>query len=411
MARSVRFAAAVLFALSSTVLAAPPDRVSTRCHEREIALDSVHSVSVLEGCGATTAGDLLWHLDRIDQVDSILDGHFDRGSAGRGSVVYVMDTGIRADHVEFLRDGTTSIIAGMDVTSALTVGTSRCDSRDKALAPCFDSLDELSASSHGTAVASIIAGARVGVAPEAAVVSVRIMNERGLTTTAAYMQALEAIIGHAWSPDAPPFGTAVVNISGWVLERLGSASSLEGPVVRFAAVERKIREMVAGVDAAGRPDDQGKRFLFVVAANNVDGGCGSNGVVDRFPATIGRDVEGVVTVGGMTYGNTWWKGGCSGGVEVLAPAQAIFSATITAPDHYRGRRPNHRSGTSFAAPVISGIAARLLSDRPHLTPQQLESWIRSTPSRIADPSPAYAEGRVAYVPSLAPWSFARNEPR
>lgn len=409
MARSVRFAAIVLFALSSTVLAASPDSVSTRCHERELSLDTAHSVSILGDCGAHDAGDLLWHLDRIDQVESTLDGRFDRGSAGRGSVVYVMDTGIRADHVEFDRGGATNIIAGVDVTSALSVGTSRCGSADKALAPCFESLDELSSSSHGTAVASIIGGSRVGVAPASSIVSVRMMNERGLTTTAAYMQALEAIIQHAWSPDAPPFGTAVVNISGWVLERLGSTSSGDGVVVRFAAVERKIREMVAGVNAAGRPDPKGKRFLFVVAANNVDGGCGPTGVVDRFPATIGRNVEGVVTVGGMTYGNRWWKGGCSGGVEVLAPAQAIFSATITAPDHYRGRRPDYRSGTSFAAPVIAGIAARLLSDRPHLTPQQLESWIRSTPSRIANPSPAYAWGRVAYVPSLAPRSFASNE--
>jgi subtilisin family serine protease len=88
-------------------------------------------------------------------------------------------------------------------------------------------------------------------------------------------------------------------------------------------------------------------------------------------------------------------------VEVLAPAQSIFSATITAADHYRGRRPNLRSGTSFAAPIIAGIAARLLSDRPDLTPQQLETWITATPSRVYDPSVLLADGRVAYVRSIA----------
>jgi subtilisin family serine protease len=89
-------------------------------------------------------------------------------------------------------------------------------------------------------------------------------------------------------------------------------------------------------------------------------------------------------------------------VEVLAPAQSIFSATITATDQYRGRRPNLRSGTSFAAPIISGIAARLLSDRPDLSPQQLEAWITATPSRVYDPSAAMANGRVAYVRSIVP---------
>ena len=58
-------------------------------------------------------------------------------------------------------------------------------------------------------------------------------------------------------------------------------------------------------------------------------------------------------------------------------------------------------GTSFAAPVIAGIAARMLSDRPTLTPQQLESWITSTPSRIEDTAQAYADGKVAYVRSVA----------
>ncbi|HUP49866.1 MAG TPA: S8 family serine peptidase [Thermoanaerobaculia bacterium] len=410
MARPVRFAAVLLLATSSTVLASPPATVPTRCEERELSLDRHHTVALLEGCGGSDAGDLLWHLDRIDQLDGELDGRFDRGSAGRGSLVYVMDTGIRADHREFEGKEGSRVVAGIDVTAALTAGASSCSSPSRSLAPCYSTFEELFSSSHGTAVASIIGGTHVGVAPEVSLVSVRIMNERGLTTTATYMQALEEIIRHAFLPEAPAVRTAVINISGWVLERL-SAAAFTSPVVRFAAVERKIREMVEGVDAAGKPDPDGKRFLFVVAANNVDGGCGPDGVVDRFPAILGPWIDGVITVGGMTAANTWWDGSCRGAVEVLAPAQGIFSATITGPDHYGGRQPNHRSGTSFAAPIISGIAARLLAERPDLTPAQLETWIRSTPSRIIDPKPAFADGRVAYVPSLAPTPVASHLPR
>ena len=54
------------------------------------------------------------------------------------------------------------------------------------------------------------------------------------------------------------------------------------------------------------------------------------------------------------------------------------------------------------APIIAGIAARLLSDRPDLSPQQLESWITATPSRVYDANASMAQGRVAYVRSIAP---------
>jgi len=120
-------------------------------------------------------------------------------------------------------------------------------------------------------------------------------------------------------------------------------------------------------------------------------------VVDRFPATLGKSIDGLITVGGMTEENTWWPGACHGGLEILAPSQGVFSATITANDHYRGTRPNLRSGTSFAAPIISGIAARLLSENPNLTPAELEAMITSTPSRIAQQASVYADGKVGFV--------------
>jgi subtilisin family serine protease len=383
------------------------EMLSTYCAESEVSLDGLYSVARLDQCGSAMArvgaDPLLWHLDRIDQIGSLIDGQIDRGNGGSGSVIYVMDTGVMASHAEFAtgeKIRASRVIAGYDATGSVEIGRSRCASPDKSVAPCFDRLDELAAASHGTSVASIAAGRKVGVAPLALVVSIRVMNERGLATTRTYLEGLDAIIRHAWDPNSPNTRTAVVNISGWVLERLTNTQS--GEVVSYAAVEQKMRDMIGGIDANGRPDANGKRFLFVVAANNVDGGCGASGVIDRFPAILGTRIEGMITVGGMTMDNTNWSGSCRGGVEVLAPAQQIFSATITAADHYRGRRPNLRSGTSFAAPIIAGIAARLLSDRPDLSPRQLETWITSTPSRVYDATSPMADGRVAYVRSIAP---------
>ena len=394
----VRFAVAVVVAYAVTQ--AHADVISTRCFEREVSLEDSHSIARLEGCGDPGAGALLWHLDRIEQVDSRLDGLADRGNRGAGSVIYVMDTGVMASHSEFTSAAGSRVHAGYDAALSVPIGHSDCTSPNKATDPCFSNIEELAAASHGTSVASIAAGARIGVAPAAFVVSIRVMNERGLATTRTYLEGLEAIVRHAWRGDAPAYRTAVVNISGWVLERLNSRD--RGEVVPYDAVETRMREMIAGVDAAGRPDPSGKRFLFVVAANNVDGGCGADGLVDRFPAVLGSDVPGIITVGGMTARNTNWSGSCRGGVEVLAPAQSIFSATITGVEDYRGRVTSSRSGTSFAAPIIAGIAARLLSDRPDLTPAQLESWITGTPSRVFDAREELASGRVAYISSIAP---------
>lgn len=404
----VRFA--VVFAVAFGAHAASAQISSTHCVESDVALDSLHSSSRLERCGEGEST-LLWHLDRIDQTGGELDGQFDRRNSGAGSVIYVMDTGIMASHAEFAGNaGGTRIIAGFDVTGSVEIGRSHCTSPNKALAPCYENFDELPAASHGTSVASIAAGHTIGVAPEASVVSVRVMNERGLATTRTYLEGLDAIIHHAYSQSSPTFRTAVVNISGWVLERLSSAS-VSGPVVKYGEVEQKMRDMIAGVDAHGRRDPNGKRFLFVVAANNTDGGCGLSGMIDRFPALLGTSTDGLITVGGMTASNTTWAGTCRGGVEVLAPAQGIFSATITGADHYRGRKPNLRSGTSFAAPIIAGIAARLLADRPELTPQQLEAWITDTPSRVSDPSDLMANGKVGFVRSIGPAMATTNVTR
>lgn len=392
----------LFFAAPLCLQAAEPDVVSTHCRELEVPLDATHSSARLAGCGDESSPDLLWHLDRIDQLDANLDGMYHRRHTGAGSVVYVMDTGVLASHVEFATaQGTTRVLAGFDVSNTVTLGNSNCRSDNKALHPCYDNFNELVGSQHGTSVASIVAGKTVGVAPEASIVSVRVMNESALATTRTYLAGLDAVIQHAWNPSTPPFRTAVVNISGWVLEVL---SGMPDPSpVKFATVEQKIRDMIAGVDANGRRDPvNGKRFLFVVAGNNIDNGCGRNGIVDRFPATLGKSIDGLITVGGMTADNQWWPGACHGGLEILAPSQGVFSATITANDHYRGTRPNLRSGTSFGAPVISGIAARLLSENPNLSPAELEGMIKATPSRITQPQTAYADGKVGFVRDLPP---------
>jgi len=184
--------ASFLFAVTLSAASAEPDVVSTHCHETEVAIDETHTVARLGDCGDPAATDLLWHLDRIDQTDANLDGLYHHRHGGAGSVVYIMDTGVMAAHDEFATPTGPRVIAGYDAAKSVAIGASQCTSANKALAPCYQNFAELTGSSHGTSVASLVAGAHVGVAPDAMIVSIRVMNEGALATTRLPVVALNS---------------------------------------------------------------------------------------------------------------------------------------------------------------------------------------------------------------------------
>ena len=75
-------------------------------------------VRILLGCGDGFADDVLWHLDRMDQVAPELNGRAYRGHGGRGSVIYIVDTGVLATHAEFMTGTGSRVIAGYEGRSA-----------------------------------------------------------------------------------------------------------------------------------------------------------------------------------------------------------------------------------------------------------------------------------------------------
>ncbi|HSP34961.1 MAG TPA: S8 family serine peptidase [Thermoanaerobaculia bacterium] len=300
-------------------------------------------------------------------------GEPQRAATGKGAVVYVCDTGVMQTHDEFMRAEGSVVIAGID---PVPNGYGRC--ARPAVDPCWSNDGTLGIFGHGTATASVIAGRNTGIAPDAKIVSVYVENVG--TRVDRWIRTLDAIIAHAWDPATPQFRTAIVNMSFAV-----NLASMNDP--KFAQFERKMRDMIGGVDRDGNPDPSGKRFLFVTVAGNHAAGsagqCDANLNTNLFPATLGSSIDGLITVGGTDNANRIWERSCRGdAVDVYAPAVDVFVASISAHDHYRsGHVPYagypQNSGTSYAAPFVAGAAALLLEEYPDLTPAELEGLIKS----------------------------------
>ena len=342
--------------------------ISTLCQasEPEVVFEQyLYRVRRLIGCGDGFADNLLWHLDRSDTANGVLDRVERRRLTGKGAVVYLFDSGVMRAHDEFTRPGGSNVIAGIDADHS-----SHCP----VLEPCARSSHEAVIFGHGTAVASILGGRRTGVAPDVSIVAVRTVPD----SDEIWAGALRSVIAHAYDPSTPPFKTAIVSMS-FAPRLFGSP-----------AFEELMRRMVDGVDSNGDPDPNGKRFLFVGLAGNLGplhngllGHCTMDGDTALVPAAQAAAIDGVISVGGITRDNTEWSGGCHGPrVEVLAPAADMLVASNTGTDHYR-YDPEWISGTSFATPYVAGMAARLLELDPSLTPQQLEQRLKASPSRVA----------------------------
>lgn len=89
-----------------------------------------------------------------------------------------------------------------------------------------------------------------------------------------------------------------------------------------------------------------------------------------------------------TYYN--FQGGSNAGpcVTLFAPAKNLFVASVNAANGYRdGRvRGGHASGTSWSAPIVAGVAARILQSNPAYTPAQIRQALLDNSESVLDPA-------------------------
>lgn len=337
-----------------------------------------------------------WHLNRIDQRNTIgVNTTYAYGwtSTGNNVDVYVLDSGIQAGHTEF---STVTVTAGVDYAGGDGFFPTN---------PCGGFVNRYNGG-HGTAVASLIAGRTAGVARGARLIPVKIST---CDPTPPYTQlspevrfsAIAVLYGMDWiiaQANATPSRRAVANMSFFFTAP--QAPECQGGNC-MAAMENNIRNML------------NNNIVVVAAANNQN----ANRCATQTPARMGYGGmydpgnqptwPFVITVGGTdridlrhtcASCNQASEGGSNFGpcVGLYAPAKEIRAAHIASSTAYRTEQswltqaiqevPQYTgatveevsTGTSFAAPIVSGIVARLLQTFPSMTVRQVWNHLYST---------------------------------
>jgi subtilisin family serine protease len=264
-----------------------------------------------------------WGLDRIDGK---LDGVVKRPKSprrnkvtltGEDTYVYVLDTGVFGEHIEFC-DRVRPGVAFIDINES-TRGNIDCNG-------------------HGTHVASTVAGASLGVAPKATIVPVRVLNCAGSGSVAGVIQGLNWAVKHVPPKRKSRKRAKIINMS------------LGGGVSR------------AMDEAVKRATDSGA-IVVVAAGNNYGNAC--------FRSPSGA--ESAIVVGATTNADSASRysniGKC---VDILAPGSGINGASI------RSRTANvFLSGTSMAAPHVAGVLALMAERTPRKDARGLERELLS----------------------------------
>jgi serine protease AprX len=237
---------------------------------------------------------------------------------------------------------------------------------------------------HGTFVAGIAAGSAsgyTGAAPSAKIVSIDVMDDRGMAMTSDVIAAADWIVRNKAA-----YNIRVANFS---LQATSPASVFWDPLDR--AVEKLWFSGVVVVTASGN-----------YAVNGAPSGVHYAPANDPFVITVGADdISGSVSTNddtaapwsayGYTYDGFTKPDLAAPGRYMIGPVPPSSTLAQTRPDSIVAPGYIQLSGTSFAAPVVSGAAAYALALHPNWTPDQVKGALMLT-AQLARSAAPLSEG-------------------
>ncbi|HEU0300772.1 MAG TPA: S8 family peptidase [Longimicrobium sp.] len=265
----------------------------------------------------TQANPISWGIDRIDDNNLPLDQSYTYTSTGAGVTAYILDTGIKLTHLDYV--GRAGYIP--NASNGDFVGDGHGSAAD--------------CQGHGSHVAGTVGGTYSGVAKGVTLLAGRVVNCSGGGNASMVIAGMDWVRLNGLKP-------GVVNMS------LGYGNV------------QSVRDAATNLVNAG--------FTVVVAAGN--GNFVGNPINACTEAPAGAPA--VITVGATTSTDAESSfsnyGTC---VDILAPGSAIYSS-----DYLVDNQVVTKSGTSMASPHVAGVAAQYLALNPTATPAQVWSAIQ-----------------------------------
>ena len=271
------------------------------------------------------------------------------GATGRNIAVAVLDSGVAHD-----ADLGDRVIASVNFADARTL---------------------LDPGGHGTHIAGTIAGngARSdgefsGVAPEADIVDVRVLDSNGAGRLSSVIRGIEWVIAHRQA-----YGIRVLNMS------FGAPAN----------TSYRTDPLAAAVELAWNSG-----LVVVAAAGNTGPGAGTTASPgwDPYAITVGAsDDAGTVNADDDTLApfSSWGRADGGAKPDLVAPGRRIVSIRVAGSlldslfsDRVvrarNGAEYLRLSGTSMATAVASGAVALMLSEDPSLAPDQVKTALVSS---------------------------------
>jgi hypothetical protein len=287
-----------------------------------------------------------WGLDRIDDSTGT-DGSYQppvNSKEGDGAHVYVADTGIRTEHIDF--EG-----------RALPEFDYFRSGSDKAC-PKSDTNCGMDRHGHGTHCAGTVGGKTYGVAKKTALYALKVLGDRGRGSTAGIVASVNHVMANGKRPAV------------WSASLGGSGRT----------------HVYADIFVKAKADNI---LISVAAGNSNSDACFFSPAFAPAAITVGATSDSDTRASFSNFGKC---------IDIFAPGVGVLSA-----GHKSNTATATMSGTSMACPHVSGVAALIYGDWPGVSATDVEANMKgwAGQGQVKDAKPA-SPNLMLHVPNWTP---------